>query len=282
MPNFIDYLLKPWKLLTLLGITGGGKPATSGSQPTGICFSQDLGDQVVHTCRIVGYEMPAFIFWASFLILTLFIIASVRMLRECLQIEKALRMLSTSLESTDPKDLRRIREVLASHSLTQPSWTQFEETLLIDGKVAYTTAPIDESFSRESLIENHIHGSLYSAIPGILTGVGLLMTFVAILDGLSHVSVAKNMDVTGIGGLINGLSGKFVSSIVAVGCAVLFTFVERFAYYRPQAAYRRLLALLTARFKRRTMEQLFYALHEDLLQKSRVRSSSTEATVQHE
>ncbi|MEQ1399746.1 hypothetical protein, partial [Salmonella enterica] len=78
-----------------------------------------------------------------------------------------------------------------------------------------STQSIDHALARNSLVEEHVSTALFKSIPGILTGLGLLMTFVAILDGLSHVSVAANMDVTGIGGLINGLSGKFVSSIVA-------------------------------------------------------------------
>jgi hypothetical protein len=132
------------------------------------------------------------------------------------------------------------------------------------GEEVYSTQPIESVLTKGALIEENVHSALFNAIPGVLTGLGLLMTFVAILDGLSHVSVAANMDVKGIGGLINGLSGKFISSIVAVTCAVCFVFVERIAYARPSRAYRQLMAQLSGCFRRMTAEHLLYQIQSQL------------------
>lgn len=82
----------------------------------------------------------------------------------------------------------------------------------------------------DSLISRHYHAGLYAAFPGILTGIGLMMTFAAILGALMGVSYNKSNPVEpvrGIDTLINGLSGKFLSSIVALILSVLFTFAEK-------------------------------------------------------
>jgi hypothetical protein len=67
-------------------------------------------------------------------------------------------------------------------------------------------------------------------VPGILTALGLLATFSAILVALSGVSYNPGntvQPVTGIDALINGLAGKFLSSIIALILSMIFTFVEK-------------------------------------------------------
>lgn len=245
----------------------------SGADPTagGLCSIQDVGGQVLSVCRVAGYEMPSFVFWASCLILLAFAAASFLLLRQCNRLSGTLSRVATQLDKNRVKDLPAIRTVMNKEKTLAPLWTEFEDTLLVldkENEVFSTQAP-DSIFSRAAVIEAHVSTALFGAIPGILTGVGLLMTFVAILDGLSHVTVSANMDVKGIGGLINGLSGKFVSSIVAVTCAVLFVFVERLAYAGPEQGYRRLVAQVTARFRRRTTEHLLHRIHTELSQLNR-------------
>jgi hypothetical protein len=232
-----------------------------------------MGGEVLQVCRVMGYEMPSFIFWASLAIFLLFLLASAALLLQCSALESGLERAAGKLErlgkgkkakedSLDEKQLEEIRDVMKDENAVASLWSRFEETLLIspDGDEIFSTRPTDAFFSRAALIEENVSSALFSAIPGVLTGVGLLVTFVAILDGLSHVKVSANMDVEGVSGLINGLSGKFVSSIVAVSCAVLFVFVERVAYSRPARAQRQLVASLTERFRRRTTEHLLYQL----------------------
>ncbi len=71
----------------------------------------------------------------------------------------------------------------------------------------------------------------FVAIPGILTGIGLLFTFLAILIGLLDVKILDNK-VNGLEGLIGGLSGKFISSIVALFSATIFLLVEKIVFYK--------------------------------------------------
>ena len=70
----------------------------------------------------------------------------------------------------------------------------------------------------------------YKNAPAIVTGVGLLATFVAILVALLDVQLANNR-IQGLDLLIHGLSGKFLSSVVAISCAAALVFVEKSLFH---------------------------------------------------
>ena len=87
-----------------------------------------------------------------------------------------------------------------------------------------------------------------SAIPGILTGIGLSLTFTAILIALMgvHYDKANTVEpITGIDSLINGLSGKFLSSILALSLSILFTLIERSVAGYLRKAYDRFISRVT-------------------------------------
>jgi len=114
-------------------------------------------------------------------------------------------------------------------------WSRIEENLekyvAPDGREGWFLAVSPRDVLREETVsERFYHSSFYQAVPGILTGLGLLSTFVAILLALTglHVSVANNTEtVTGIRELIDGLSGKFLSSIVGLLLSIIFLITER-------------------------------------------------------
>ena len=87
-----------------------------------------------------------------------------------------------------------------------------------------------------------------SAVPGILTSIGLTLTFSAILLALLnvHYDKANTVDpITGIDSLINGLSGKFVSSIAALVLSMIFTLIERGMAGRLRKSYEAFITQIT-------------------------------------
>jgi len=100
----------------------------------------------------------------------------------------------------------------------------------------------------EIAVGKHFHAALFSAFPGILTGAGLTLTFIAILLALHgvHYDKANTAEpISGIDVLINGLSGKFLSSIVALLLSILFTLYEKSAVRSLRTRYERLLAAIS-------------------------------------
>lgn len=228
----------------------------------------EAGTEKLSSCRVFGYEMPPLILIASIMIFLLFALALLWLAYQTLQIQSGLQVAVDAItDSQNPiekeADLEPIRKALQKSPTTQHAWQSFEATLLHPGehgKELSATQPAEKALPRTVLIDENLAGSFFALVPGTLTGLGLLMTFVAILDGLSHVTVTAEMDVQGISGLINGLSGKFFSSIVAVFCAVTFVLAERALLFGPEKLYREMARALNNRLKLRTAEQMLAEL----------------------
>ncbi len=114
-------------------------------------------------------------------------------------------------------------------------WLAIEDALEFykspDGRSGwFLTRPAEQTLTEDDVMSPFYHFSFHQAVPGILTALGLLATFTAILIALSGVTYdVRNAarPVTGIDGLINGLSGKFLSSIVALVLSVIATLIEK-------------------------------------------------------
>ena len=128
-------------------------------------------------------------------------------------------------------------DTLRRHFQSEPglakAWDRFQDECLevpdadSSGEVSYfRTGPAGEVFSEAAVVESQFNLGWFMAFPGILTGIGLLVTFAAILVAMMGLKVGNGEVVEGIKPLIAGLSGKFLSSIVALLCATLFMFAQ--------------------------------------------------------
>lgn len=180
---------------------------------------------------------------------------------------------TTGSPATDLTRLKKLDQAMRDIVAFKRPWTQYRKTLLIE-HVAWTTEPrifstrqAEELFPQEAVIGHRVDVGFYSQVPSLITGLGLLLTFVAICIGLTRLH-ADGQTISGIQGLINGLAGKFLTSIVGLTCANLFVLVERPALNRLRASHAEFLALLDESFPRRTVEDLLDALRHE---QSRVR-----------
>lgn len=258
----------PWRILDFF-MSPAQAAAAAQSGSWSVCALKDLGEgNLENVCNVFGYQTPRFILMASVMIFLLFLGSSLALVAQTTLLAQSLtRILEQASrlgkgEALAAKGLSSLGELMERERPTQRVWKRFERSLIVDSdaETVFSALPLEQGFSKRALIEDNVAHSFFSAIPGLLTGLGLLMTFIAILDGLSHVSVSSNLDVKGIGGLINGLSGKFVSSIVALTCTVLFVFVERLAYSRPSQPYQALAERLSGLIRHRSTESLLYEL----------------------
>jgi hypothetical protein len=140
-------------------------------------------------------------------------------------------------------------------------WVQFRKTLLIERVLwckeprIFSTRRAEDFFTQDAMLAGRIDLGFYGQIPSLITGLGLLLTFVAICIGLSRLH-SDGQTITGLQGLINGLSGKFLTSIVGLVCANLFVLLERPAVHNVLASHGEFLTLLDESFPRRTVEDL--------------------------
>jgi len=113
----------------------------------------------------------------------------------------------------------------------------------------------DEAFNEATVIEPSIDRSFFAGLPAIVTGAGLLITFMAILVALLDVRIEDNR-VQGIENLIQGLSGKFISSLAALAAATLYLLLEKPLFHRLGASRQRLVAVLDTLVPRLSMTRL--------------------------
>jgi hypothetical protein len=198
------------------------------------------GDSLMH--------IPFLILVACLGLFLFFALMMVQMFLEASKALGAVRALAKALASVSPASRLERRHGLRSDQLDpvrhrcgqlpEPIrgwWYRIEESLekytSPEGREGwFLTAPPREVLREETVCERLYNSSFYQAVPGILTGLGLLSTFVAILLALTglHVTVANNTEtVTGIKELIEGLSGKFLSSIVGLLLSMIFLLAER-------------------------------------------------------
>lgn len=127
-------------------------------------------------------------------------------------------------------DVEVIRKYFSNHALFVRSWTHVEHKLIRRRGASedeyWLSMPVSDILQTSTVTDAHLNREWYEAIPGILTGTGLLVTFIAILVALLHVRLVEHR-VEGMALLIEGLSGKFVSSIAALFAATLFVMFEK-------------------------------------------------------
>ncbi len=148
--------------------------------------------------------------------------------------------------------------------LLQPCWRAIASCVVItdrdSGGRFWVSEDIDQIMAGTSVVDHHS----YRTAATVISGVGLLATFLAILVALLDVRLSQNR-VQGIDLLVQGLSGKFLSSVVAVACATVLIQVEK-ALFRPVLSG---MVRLSAEFKnalpRLVPAQIMSDLRSDML-----------------
>lgn len=118
-------------------------------------------------------------------------------------------------------------------------------------------------FNDSDNTSRRINWGFYSAIPGIVTSLGLMITFIALLVALIDVKVESNR-VLGLTQLIEGLSGKFVSSIAALLGATLYLFCEKKLQHKAKKEQLLVGRELGKSIPSLTSSQLLAKLHQDI------------------
>jgi hypothetical protein len=144
-----------------------------------------------------------------------------------------------------------------------PVWDIFAAQLVVRGDATgtdhfWTSESAETVFNEASVLEPRLNRNFYTAIPGMVTGLGLLFTFIAILFALLDVKLGgpTNKQFTGLDKLVSGLSGKFLSSIVALFAATVFLSYEKRCLHNLTQSLRDLVAALNALVPRLTPAHL--------------------------
>ena len=111
----------------------------------------------------------------------------------------------------------------------QPSWKRFlknAEQLDARGR----SCNVEDYINDDTVIHSVGHTPLAEMLPGLFTSLGILGTFIGLMNGLGGLDVsdaAKTME--SIPQMIGGMTFAFTTSIVGVACSIVFNIFNRSA-----------------------------------------------------
>ncbi len=153
----------------------------------------------------------------------------------------------------DLDDLKTLDQTIRAEPLFSAEWLSYRKSFAVEQPswfiepTVQTKRSAAEFFSLEGISAVSMNVRFYQQLPSIMTGIGLTFTFLAILIGLSKLH-ASGTQIEGMQGLINGLAGKFLTSIVGLACANCFIILEKWLSYRLGAYYRQFVSMLDDMF----------------------------------
>jgi hypothetical protein len=229
---------------------------------------------------LFGLEAPQFI-WIAAVLLLLGTLAQSLRLWWLIAREKALhRRVIAQLEAMQAEYCAPARtglaepayeavvQVFREHLPLLPAWHNFEAQMLGQADAAgqlrwWATASASSAFTATAVIEPRVNQSFFAALPGMVTGLGLLCTFIAILVALLDVRLVDGQ-FQGLDNLISGLSGKFLSSIAALFAATGFLALERSLAHGLSTSLHALVTTLDALVPRLSPTSILVAMRQDM------------------
>ena len=164
-------------------------------------------------------------------------------------------------------------------------WREFSETLFkvrdLQGKdVMYNAVDPAKFFNMENIVSPHINLRFYATLPGILTGLGILGTFVGLSIGLSKITFfTGTVDIgnisKGIQELLSSAQLAFSTSIWGIGLSILFLIVERRTISNIEENVRDLLRSFESIFERKTSESILSEVLSESYQQTRALNTIT-------
>lgn len=180
---------------------------------------------------------------AVFSVISIFVISFlVKFVSPARKLQKTLKLAISSLEKTEPNTApHKVADIFANERTLLGLWKEFAKTLheqreLRNGELqttaVFSTVTADAYFNPESVFEGPINSEFFKHLPGVLTGFGIIGTFLGLIQGLhSFASIQLgNSQATQLGlqDLMNSVSGAFIVSTAAIVSAILITIVEKY------------------------------------------------------
>jgi hypothetical protein len=127
-------------------------------------------------------------------------------------------------------------------------WLEFDETLVevktSSGVFLRNTLDAGHFFNTHTLAKQVTENRLIAAVPGFLTAIGVIGTFVGLQLGLAGLNLGAGASVgdmqIGISNVVDGAKVAFLTSVWGVALSVLFNFGEKWLEQRIRNRIRRL------------------------------------------
>lgn len=161
-------------------------------------------------------------------------------LYKCIKTGFRLSWLSKKLEPLKREDVASKREELYQQAKQKDKgigflWLEFDETLVEIQKGEHVelrnTLDAGHFFNSYTLARSVTENRLIAAVPGFLTALGVIGTFMGLQLGLADLKLGAGVDVDqmqeGVAGVVNGAKIAFLTSVWGVALSVFFNFFEK-------------------------------------------------------
>ena len=153
-------------------------------------------------------------------------------------------------------------------------WLEFDETLVEvkKGETVHLYNILDAShfFNSSTLAKGVTENRLIAAVPGFLTAIGVIGTFVGLQLGLSELNISSDVSVDemklGVTSVINGAKIAFLTSVWGVSLSVIFNFIEKFLEQSIRSKIGGLQVLIDNIFPRLSAESQLQDISENSFQ----------------
>jgi len=134
------------------------------------------------------------------------------------------------------------------------------------------TVPAETFFNTQAIVDNRLRTEFFKHLPGICTGLGIIGTFLGLIQGLSAFKVSENVQQVGmsIDALLRGVFEAFLVSATAIAIAMAITLIEKLLisslYRRTEAIAHRLDGMFEAGADSEYLERLVRSSEESASQ----------------
>lgn len=176
-----------------------------------------------------------------FLVIICFIVFGIFYCYSGYKVLKQLKMTAEKIKTLDKgkvKEKYEVETLLSESPRLKEIWKKYAETLHAqfenqDGQRTLiclrATVPAESFFNNEVLVDTPLHTDFFKHLPGILTGIGIIGTFLGLIGGLEHFNVDTDAEKlqNNLALLLGAVREAFIASGVAIGVAILVTFLEK-------------------------------------------------------
>lgn len=201
------------------------------------------------------YIVASFLAVSVLLFLALFLFPG---LRQVLQ----LRRVITGLQDLEGKQSIALEPVFQGDKVLEHLWKEFKETLHQQKELnpssgqfeviaERSTIPAEAFFCTETLVDNVLRTEFFKHLPGILTGLGIIGTFLGLIHGLQAFEVSESAAIArqSLNALLQGVHQAFLVSAAAISLAMLVAFIEKWVIAALYKCVETICQLLDGRFQ---------------------------------
>lgn len=236
-----------------------------------------------------GLSIPSFLATGIVGLATLFISAVAyltwRFITLLIQSYRLRRQLAamTFEETVSQETIEGLDAAFASARGYDERWRQLRRSLAVaqpetGGTILVSSVPVRQVFNPPEILGEWFNMRLIDTVPTLLSSLGLLLTFLAILSGLNGAIGSGNSSSTtetliefekmrlGIVHLVSNLSGKFLASVCALGASFLFVLYERIVVIWSISAISSIPRALDQIIQYQTSDRILREIHQAVVE----------------